>query len=64
MSLIHNKPASVAIGELVVKNPGKIALICLGPLTNLAIATRLYDNFAKSVQELWIMGGAYSGINI
>lgn len=61
MSLVQNTPGSIAMGELVVNNPGEITLICLAALTNIAIATRLYDNFGDSVQELWIMGGSYAG---
>ena len=44
--------------EQVMSNPGEITLVAIGPLTNVAMAIRKEPNFAKSVKELVIMGGA------
>ena len=44
--------------EKVLFNPGEIALVAIGPLTNVALAIRKEPKFAKAVKELIIMGGA------
>lgn len=41
--------------------PGEIDLIALGPLTNLALATRLDPGFAQRWKSLTIMGGSVYG---
>ena len=38
-----------------------ITLIALGPLTNLAMAMRLDEQFASNLKELYIMGGNVEG---
>jgi purine nucleosidase len=52
--------AAVAMVEHVLANPGEIILVAVGPLTNVALAMRLHDEFAASLRELVIMGGVYS----
>lgn len=51
--------------SLFIFNPlnrvGEITLIALGPLTNLALAIRLDDQFASKLKELYIMGGNTEG---
>ncbi|XP_067002246.2 nucleoside hydrolase isoform X2 [Anabrus simplex] len=44
------------------RNKGKVSLICLGPLTNIALAMRTYSDFADNLQALYIMGGNCTGI--
>lgn len=39
----------------------EISLVALGPLTNLALAMRLDDQFASNLKELYIMGGNVEG---
>lgn len=39
----------------------EITLVALGPLTNLALAMRLDDQFASNLKELYIMGGNVEG---
>jgi inosine-uridine nucleoside N-ribohydrolase len=41
--------------------PGEIDLIALGPLTNLALATRMDSGFAKRWKSLTVMGGSVYG---
>ncbi|KAJ3650753.1 hypothetical protein Zmor_016833 [Zophobas morio] len=60
VSVIRKGPAAAAVADLVLRNPGEITLICLAPLTNLALSLRLYDDFAGAIKELWIMGGNYT----
>lgn len=45
----------------VNENPGEITLICLGPLTNLALALRLDPLVANHLKELFIVGGNVEG---
>ncbi|XP_060516546.1 nucleoside hydrolase-like isoform X2 [Cylas formicarius] len=47
--------------DIVLKHRNKVSIICLGPLTNLAVALRLYSSFASNIRDIWIMGGNYSG---
>ena len=39
----------------------EITLVCIGPLTNLALALRLDPSFGRKLKECYIMGGNYSG---
>lgn len=47
--------------NLVINNPGKISLMCVGPLTNIALTMKLFDDFAQNIKEILIMGGNYAG---
>lgn len=42
----------------------KITLICVGPLTNLAMALRIDPDIVKNIQQVIIMGGGYLVNNI
>ena len=39
--------------------PGEISILAMGPLTNIAMAQRLDDNFATRVKQMVLMGGGY-----
>jgi purine nucleosidase len=58
------KPAAeTATGFLLRKTrefPGDVAILALGPMTNLALAVRLDDGFAARTKELVFMGGSFS----
>lgn len=41
------------------ERPGEITLVCLGPLTNLAIALNVEPDLPKLLRKLVIMGGAF-----
>ncbi len=47
-----------AIVSKVLAAPGEIALIAMGPLTNVALALRAEPRLAKSLRRLILMGGA------
>lgn len=50
-------PASMV--ALAHQRPGELTLICLGPLTNLAIALNVEPELPKLLKRLVIMGGAF-----
>lgn len=45
--------------DLVKAHPGKITLLSIGPMTNLALAARLQPDFVPLVKEVVAMGGSY-----
>ncbi len=42
----------------IMSAPGEITLVCIGPLTNVAVALRKESGIIKAVKEVVIMGGA------
>jgi len=50
--------APALIAELIGSAPGELTLICIGPLTNLAIAILSDPIRVRKVKEIVIMGGA------
>ncbi len=44
--------------ENIMSTPGKITLVCIGPLTNVAVAIRKEPRIIHAVREVVIMGGA------
>ncbi|WP_414147530.1 nucleoside hydrolase [Erwinia sp. BNK-24-b] len=55
-----DEEAADAIGQLICANPGKITLVAIGPLTNVALALERYPQMAEAVQEIAIMGGVFA----
>ena len=53
--------AALALINLVRENPGKISLLTLGPLTNIALALRLDPTLLQQLHQLVIMGGSVDG---
>jgi hypothetical protein len=41
--------------------PGEVTLLCLGPLTNVALAIRLDPLFLTKLKQLVVMGGSVEG---
>jgi inosine-uridine nucleoside N-ribohydrolase len=48
--------------QTVMKNPGQLTILALGPLTNIAMAMRMEPRFAGNVKQLVIMGGAIASL--
>jgi inosine-uridine nucleoside N-ribohydrolase len=46
------------IAEKILAAPGEIDLVCLGPLTNAALALKTYPEIGESVRSIVVMGGA------
>lgn len=40
------------------ENPGAITLVCIGPLTNLALALQYEPDLGELLDSVWVMGGA------
>lgn len=57
-SRVRTEPAVEAIIAEVRARPGKLTLIALGPLTNVALALRRRPALASEVGEIIVMGGA------
>lgn len=52
-------PAAQAIAEHVLASPGRLTVIAIAPLTNIALALLLEPRVAHDVKRIVIMGGAY-----
>ncbi|KAA3648271.1 MAG: nucleoside hydrolase [Chloroflexi bacterium] len=55
---VEEEHAANALVRLANENPGELSLIAIGPLTNVALATRLDPELPQKYKELIIMGGA------
>ncbi|KAK7088469.1 hypothetical protein V1264_022387 [Littorina saxatilis] len=58
---IEAEHAVSALIRFVNEYPGQITLVCLGPLTNLALALRLDPQVARKLKEICILGGNTEG---
>ncbi|MCA2002876.1 MAG: nucleoside hydrolase [Chloroflexi bacterium] len=50
--------ASDFLIDRIMSQPGEISLVCIGPLTNIALAIRKEPRIAENVKEVFVMGGA------
>ena len=50
------------IVKTVIKNPGEITILAVGPLTNIALAIGQEPRFAAAVKRMVIMGGAIASL--
>jgi len=53
--------AAVEIVERVMAEPGRLTLVAIGPLTNVALALLLEPRVAAAVEEVVVMGGVFLG---
>ncbi|QMU96268.1 nucleoside hydrolase [Microbacterium esteraromaticum] len=56
---IASDDAVAHLVSAVLAAPGRIDLIAIGPLTNVAAAIQHEPRFAGAVRHLWIMGGSF-----
>ncbi len=54
--------AALAIVRLAKEHEGELLLVCLGPLSNLALALKLDPALPQRIKRLVIMGGAVTGL--
>jgi purine nucleosidase len=47
-----------AMIRIAAEYPGQLRVVCIGPLTNIALAVRTDPAFIDNVAGLWIMGGS------
>lgn len=57
----ESEHAALAIARLAREHAGRLLLVTLGPLTNLALALRLDPELPSRVGRLVVMGGAVTG---
>lgn len=63
VSLLQSKHAVNALADLIQENPKDIELVFVGPLTNLALAIRMYGPaVVDNIKAMWIMGGNHLAI--
>ncbi|CEF60011.1 Inosine/uridine-preferring nucleoside hydrolase domain-containing protein [Strongyloides ratti] len=55
-------PAAIALTKYCRQYKNEIIIVSLGPLTNIALATKLDPDFKKNVKEIYCMGGNVYGI--
>jgi purine nucleosidase len=53
--------AALALVDRVMREPGEMTLVAIGPLTNVALALLLEPRMAQAVREIVVMGGVYLG---
>ncbi|XP_071565882.1 nucleoside hydrolase-like isoform X1 [Temnothorax nylanderi] len=56
-SKLQQEHAACALHRITSEDPGNISVVCIGPLTNVAMAMKLYPEFADNVKEFFVMGG-------
>ncbi len=54
--------AAAAIARTARERPGEVTLLCIGPLTNVALASWLEPDLPDLLDEVWVMGGAANAV--
>jgi len=58
---VEKEHAALALIRMATQSPGEISLVAIGPLTNVALATRLDPSLPQKFKRLVVMGGAIRG---
>ncbi|XP_014204190.1 uncharacterized protein LOC106636331 [Copidosoma floridanum] len=61
-SRLKDEHAVNALRSITAQYHGEVTILCLGPLTNIALAIKMYPNFADSVKRFLVMGGNSAGV--
>ncbi|KAL6424068.1 hypothetical protein ACFW04_009754 [Cataglyphis niger] len=59
---LQKEHAVCALHRITSEDPGNVSVVCLGPLTNVAIAIKMYPEFVNNVKEFFVMGGNSTGL--
>ncbi|XP_017876629.1 uncharacterized protein LOC108622947 [Ceratina calcarata] len=54
---LRKEHAVSALNRIVSEYPNQVDILCLGPLTNIALAIKMYPKFAYNVRKMFVMGG-------
>ncbi|XP_043928113.1 inosine-uridine preferring nucleoside hydrolase-like [Protopterus annectens] len=57
LNYLQKEHAVTAMIQIASQHAGKVSLVALGPLTNLALAVKIDPTFPKKLKDLYIMGG-------
>ena len=60
--LVEDEHAVNALIRLANESPGELTLVAIGPLTNVALATRLDPTLPQKYARLVVMGGSVRGV--
>lgn len=61
---VESQHAVLYIAETLLKSDGDITMVTTGPMTNLAMAIRLYPDIVPKIKEIVLMGGCYQLGNV
>ena len=60
-SCVKEEPSPTGMYNIAKEFKNDIYLVTLAPLTNVAIAMKLYPDFADCFKEIYMMGGNHKG---
>ncbi|XP_062555101.1 inosine-uridine preferring nucleoside hydrolase-like [Armigeres subalbatus] len=59
---IPDEHAVMKMYQLIRRYPGEITILCLGPLTNLAMLFKMFPHAKKDIAQIYILGGNRYGV--
>lgn len=61
-SKLMSEHAVCALQRIVSQFPGEVSILAIGPLTNIALAIKMYPNFVDQIERFYVMGGNYTAL--
>ncbi|XP_044592950.1 inosine-uridine preferring nucleoside hydrolase-like [Cotesia glomerata] len=62
ISNLKKEHAVIALQKIITDHPDQVSVVCLGPLTNIALAVKIYPEILDSVKDFYVMGGNSTGL--